>query len=372
MKKVLLLSLMLQILGCAIAKAESAQELLDKIPLCVNPFGNFGYVSFSSYSGDLKPNEWWTSPNTDEGKLIFGYYHELSNRSDISVSVTEENQIKFENIIPPIDGVTANSTNAFVGSIDEESQNIIIQPQQIVEGYYIGGWTDYTEKGADFEDIPAYKIPFRIQEYRLFFDLCTATSQYCIWHYTSENGWYVIAKATSDNYIFFDINEPHATAELWPETFEPELYETYDKIDKVEIGFECPLSVNNALTEDIEIWDHPEIKVTASVSESNPNIGIISFSPALTEEGEYEIPIPEGVFGDEEYAPNFNQGKINFEFYLVYGISGEAGIETTIMDITEDNDWEYYNLQGVKLNPNNLPKGFFIKKKKGTSQKFIH
>lgn len=88
---------------------------------------------------------------------------------------------------------------------------------------------------------------------------------------------------------------------------------------------------------------------------------IATFSPVPSENGEYQLMIPMGQFGDAEYLATQASGHTNDDIIVEYTLSNtESHISVVEMERSKSN---VYDLHGIRFDENfdNLPNGIYIK-----------
>ena len=151
--------------------------------------------------------------------------------------------------------------------------------------------------------------------------------------------------------------------------------ETYDEVTEAKITFDISVTVNDVVA--MTSFMYKDSKYVSNpissfvVSPDNDKTVIVTFSNPLVEAGIYDITIEKGAIGDATYGIDYTYGHANQEFRFRYTITGKSGIDGVMMD-GENGDVEFFNLQGIKVNKENLAPGIYIRKSgKKTEKVFI-
>ncbi|WP_336595687.1 hypothetical protein [Bacteroides acidifaciens] len=153
--------------------------------------------------------------------------------------------------------------------------------------------------------------------------------------------------------------------DLEPIEIDPKSYETYDEVSETRITFDVPIVVNEEIAmksfmyKDSKYVSNPISSI--AVSPDDDKTVIVTFTNPLIEAGLYYITIETGAIGDTTYGIDYTYGHANKEFRFCYTISGKSGVDDIAVD-RENGDEEYFNLQGIKVNKENLTPGIYIRK----------
>lgn len=149
-------------------------------------------------------------------------------------------------------------------------------------------------------------------------------------------------------------------------TTEPTDNQSVDRLETITLTFDAPVAINEALASGLKCGD-VAVKSVA-VDEADNKTVVVTLDSEIVEAGNYTISFPQGLFGDTAYGEAFKAGHASPAFDLTYTVTGNAGIDGVMMD-GENGAVEFFNLQGVKVNQENLAPGIYIRKSGNKAEK---
>lgn len=149
------------------------------------------------------------------------------------------------------------------------------------------------------------------------------------------------------------------------------LFNTDNTIATVDLMFTGAVEVNPDTMAEVALYDAEGNKLDAQIESTydadnfDPNMWTLTVAYNFVEKTSYELRIPQGVFGDTEWASDntyaqYNTGHANaaFNVTLYYETLSVNGVAA------EKKAAEVYNLQGIKIGTvedvNTLPAGLYI------------
>lgn len=160
--------------------------------------------------------------------------------------------------------------------------------------------------------------------------------------------------------------------DLEPTEINPKSYETYDEVTEAKITFDVPVVINEEVAATAfmykDSYQQSNPISSIAVSPDDDKTVVVTFTKPLVEAGIYDITVPQGAIGDATYGIDFTYGHANRQIYFRYTISGTSGIDGITMN-SENGEVEFFNLQGVKVNKENLTPGIYIRKSGNKAEK---
>lgn len=141
----------------------------------------------------------------------------------------------------------------------------------------------------------------------------------------------------------------------------------------LHLDFEEPVAIHKDFNNKSSVWDAKDNYLStaileAKVSESNPNRVTICFkNVSLKIDADYRISIWTGSFGTLEWNENdYCEGRSNTP--LEYIVNPSKAETNGVSDVSVDKeDGPVFNLQGIRVDADNLPQGMYIR----NGKKFI-
>lgn len=141
--------------------------------------------------------------------------------------------------------------------------------------------------------------------------------------------------------------------------------ETYDELAEFRVTFEEPIVINQNVAKTSFLYkDSGQISnpfKSFAVDENDDKTLVVTLNKTFVEAGLYDFTIARGTVGDATYGIDYTYGHANKEFGFRYTISGKSGVDDIAVD-RENGDEEYFSLQGIKVNKENLTPGIYIRK----------
>lgn len=127
---------------------------------------------------------------------------------------------------------------------------------------------------------------------------------------------------------------------------DPATESTLDRLSEIKLTFPSAVSINESLLSELAGGN-----LDVAVSESNPNVVVVTLDREQVNGGEYSLNFPQGLFGDAKYGEGFTIGHANPSFTLNYTISGKYQMffDLSYSAITPEPMKTYDEVSEIKL-----------------------